>query len=141
MHGSLTSACNVRSDLQRAKEFALRSDLPRALTFNIGAGQGRGRLEPGSKRRTRFFLTFRGDTLHEGGGDGGVDDLDVAYEYLSGGLEVQFSEGAVVGRLAFGRRDREVVDRVGSSDRSALMVFSSGSWGSVAPKRRKPATD
>jgi hypothetical protein len=85
MHCFLTSAYSVRADLQRAKEFALRYDLPRAITFNLGGGQGGRGLDVGSKRRTGFFLTFRGDKLYEGGGDddGGVDDLNVAYEYLS----------------------------------------------------------
>jgi hypothetical protein len=56
---------------------------------------------------------------------------------VSGGLEVSFAEGAVIGRLASGRRDWEVVDRVGSSDRNALMLFVGGGGGSDAPKRRK----
>lgn len=84
MHYYLTSAYNVRADLQRAKDFALRYDLPNLIATPEGMVLGDGSKRSG-RDRDGFFLTFRGDKLYAGGGDadGGVDYLNVAYEWLS----------------------------------------------------------
>jgi hypothetical protein len=111
VHYYLTSAYNVRYDLQRAKEFALRYDLPTSFVFISEAGPSDDEEEEQRSvdDRIGFFLTFRGDKLYEGGGDidGGVDYLNVAYELQSVDDELSWDVHVGLAMIEYRRAGQE----------------------------------
>lgn len=130
MHYYLTSAYNVRQDLQRAKEYALRYDLPTTLSFGSGmSGQASGASD---RDRTGFFLTFRGDKLYEGGGelDGGVDYLNVAYEFLTQDdgsmLDVHVGIAMIEYRLVGAELGQKYINMLGGFDYGIEDVLTFG---------------